>query len=92
MWIPNNVIAEVDRVARIHYVDVEATKLWNANRRDGELRLLTGWCWTARNGKSFRQGLKTKTVCYRDCWYSLVSNSEMPAVVRHRLRVVRSVA
>jgi hypothetical protein len=88
MWLPTSIVAEVDRVARIHYVDVEATKQWNAHRQEGELRLLTGWCWTAKNGKSFRQGFKTMTVAYRDAHYTLVSNSEAPAITRPRLRVV----
>jgi hypothetical protein len=82
MWLPANIVAAVDRVARIHYVTVEDTRLWNEHRRNGELRLLTGWCWTARNGRSFRQGFKTPTVAYRDAWYSLVSNSEAPEIAR----------
>ena len=87
MWLPNHVIAEVDRVARIHYVDMEATARWNQHRREGELRLLTGWCWTAKNGRSFRQGFKTPTVAYRDAYYSLVSNTEAPVFYRP-IRVV----
>jgi hypothetical protein len=84
MWLPGSIIAEVRRVARIHYVDVETTRAWNAQRHDGELRLLTGWCWTARNGRSFRQGFKTRTVAMRDAWYSLISNSEAPPLPRPR--------
>lgn len=90
MWLPNNIIAEVERVARIHYVDVAQTKQWNEHRRDGELRLLTGWSWTARNGSDHRQGFKTRTVAMRDAWYVLVQHRAAPAI--RPLRVVRAVA
>ena len=50
MWLPNNIIADVERVARIYYVAVNDTKLWNEHRREGELRLLTGSCATRRAG------------------------------------------
>jgi hypothetical protein len=88
MWLPSNIVAEVDRVARIHYVAVDDCRRWNEHRREGELRLLTGWCWTAKNGQSFRQGFKTATICYRDAWYSLIQHSEAPPIARPRLRVV----
>jgi hypothetical protein len=29
MWLPANIVADVDRVARIYYVAVNDTKLWN---------------------------------------------------------------
>ena len=88
MWLPNNIIAEVDQVARIFYVGAADTRLWNEHRRAGELRLLTGFCWTAKNGASFRQGFKTATVCYRDAWYALVARTAAPPIARPRLRVV----
>ncbi len=91
MWLPNDIIADVDRVARIYYVAVADTKLWNEHRREGELRLLTGWAWSARNDpRAFRQGFKTPTVAYRDAWYSLVEHREAPSIARPRLRVVAS--
>lgn len=90
MWLPANIIADVERVARIYYVAVADTKLWNEHRRDGELRLLTGWCWSARNGRAFRQGFKTATVAYRDAWYALVAQAEAPPIARPQLRVVAS--
>ena len=90
MWLPNNVVADVDAVARIHYVNVADTQKWNSYRQENELRLLTGWCWTAKNGKSFRQGFKRQTVCYRDAWYELVKKQDAPLIAR--LRVVRNVA
>ena len=88
MWLPNDITAEVERVARIHYVDRAMCVQWNEHRRDGELRLLTGWCWTARNGREFRQGFKTPTVAYRDAYYSLVRKVSAPTITRPRLRVV----
>lgn len=88
MWLPNDIIAEVGRVARIHYVAVGDTKLWNEHRREGELRLLTGWCWTARDGSDYRQGFKTQTVAYRDAYYALIRQSAAPPLSRGRLRVV----
>jgi hypothetical protein len=88
MWLPNNIIADVDRVARIHYVDVGLCQQWNKHRRGGELRLLTGWCWTAKNGRDFRQGFKTQTVAYRDAYYALVRKEHTPVIARPRLRIV----
>jgi hypothetical protein len=92
MWLPANIIAEVDAVARIYYVGVDDTRLWNEHRREGELRLLTGWCWATKSGRDFRQGFKTATVAYRDCYYALISNAGAPPIARQRLRVVRSAA
>lgn len=71
MWLPQDIIASVDALARIHYIDAQMCKTWNTYRRAGELRLLTGWCWSAADGRH-RQGFKTKTVCYRDAYYTLV--------------------
>jgi len=88
MWLKTNIIADIERVARIHYVDVKATKLWNEHRREGELRLLTGWCWTARNGSQHRQGFKTMTVAYRDAWYALIRQQEVPRISTPRVRLV----
>jgi hypothetical protein len=88
MWLPRKVIDDVRQVARIHYVSVTETKAWNDHRKDGELRLLTGWEWIARDGSSFRGGFKTETVCFRDAWYALVAQAEAPRVTR--LRVVSS--
>jgi hypothetical protein len=84
MWLPDAVIAEVNRVARIHYVDRLACVRWNSFREADELRLLTGWCWTARDRRSFRQGFKTQTVAYRDAWYELVKRDAAPPIARAR--------
>jgi hypothetical protein len=88
MWLPREIIKTVDDVARIYYIDAKATKMWNAHKREGELRMLTGWCWVARAGDEHRQGFKTPTVCYRDAWYSLVAHRAAPAA--RRLRLVRA--
>lgn len=88
MHLPNNIFAEVDRVARIRYVDRAECAHWNEYRRDGELRLLTGWCWTSKSGHEHRQGFKTWTVAYRDAYYSLVRKEATPTIGRPRLRVV----
>lgn len=88
MWLPKDIIAAVDRVARIHYINVSDTQRWNEHRRDGELRLLTGWCWTTRDGRAYRQGFKTATVCYRDAYYGAVMKTEAPPLVRSRPRLV----
>lgn len=88
MWLPAPIIADVDRVARIYYINSAMTKRWNDHRAKDELRLLTGWCWTARTGNHYRQGFKTPTVAYRDAWYELVAKRAAPTTPR--LRLVRS--
>jgi hypothetical protein len=88
MWLPNSVVTDVDRVARITYINVDDCKAWNEHRRDGELRMLTGWLWVERSGARYRQGFKTQTICYRDAWYELVAETVAPVAGRPRLRVV----
>jgi hypothetical protein len=90
MWLPNDLIAEIDKVARFHYVSKLDCKVWNEHRREGELRLLTGWCWQAKHGGKFQLGLKTRTACYRDAYYALVARTDTPSLSRPRLRVVAS--
>jgi hypothetical protein len=80
MWIPQDVVDMVDDVATVRYVAVSDCVTWNKNRREGDLRLLTGWVWTARNGSLYQQGLKTKTQCYRDAYYRLVLKRTVPAL------------
>lgn len=92
MWLPQTIVADVDRVARIHYVNRADCVRWNQNRDAGELRLLSGWCWTARDRSSFRQGFKSQTVAYRDAWYALVKREQAPAITRPKLRAVAKVA
>lgn len=81
MWLADKIIEAVDQRARIYYLDHFATKMWNENRRGPELRMLTGWCWVARNGSGdYGQGYKTRTVAYREAWYALVHKQDAPLV------------
>jgi hypothetical protein len=91
MFFANDIIAAVDRVARVRYLGKRDIKAWNDNRRDGELRLLSGWEWIARNGSAHRQGLKTVSAAYRDAYYELVVGAETPRL-RAKLRLVRRAA
>lgn len=89
MWLPDSVVADVNRVARVHYIGQDDCARWNEHRDPGELRLLTGWCWSARDRRAFRQGFKSMTVAYRDAWYQLVRQADAPSIIQTRLRVVR---
>jgi hypothetical protein len=86
MWIATGIIAEVDDVAIIRYVNQDETRRWNEHRRKGEMRLFTGWQWLSRQGNRQQQGLKTKSAAYRDAYYTLVRHKAAP-----RLRIVRAV-
>lgn len=90
MWISLDIIREVDKVARIRYITRLECELWNASRKDNELRLLTGWEWIARD-KTGRhvQGFKTMTVAYRNAYYALIRNEDAPSLTikRSDLRV-----
>lgn len=90
MWLPNRVVAAVNEVARIGYIDMTLTKAWNEQRKEGELRALTGWYWVAKHGTEYRHGFKTMTMAYSDAWHSLVQHSQVPMVgsARARLRLV----
>jgi hypothetical protein len=89
MWLPKIIIQEVDQVATIRYIDVTATERWNRYRHKDELRLLTGWAWIAKRGGEYRQGFKTQTVAYRDCYYALLRHQSAPGGTgRRRFRVV----
>jgi hypothetical protein len=93
MWLPTVIVEDVQKVARISYIDVAHCKIWNEHRRPGELRLLTGWAWTAKDGSDARQGFKCMTIAYRDAWYTLVQQASIPAFIhRPRLRVVEKKA
>lgn len=86
MWLPANIVSEVEEKARVSYIPVAHTQLWNEHRRPGELRLLTGWAWVARNGSDYRQGFKTMSAAYRDCWYYLVQQTSAPSLTVKRTR------
>ena len=91
MWLPKSVVDEVDEVATIRYIDVAATQRWNKHRHADELRLLTGWAWIAKRGGEYRQGFKTPTVAYRDCYYALVRRQAAPGGTgNRRFRVVNT--
>jgi hypothetical protein len=85
MWFADSIIAEVDEVAVIRYLNQDDTRLWNEHRRKGEIRLFTGWQWIAKQGNRQQQGLKTKSAAYRDAYYALVKHQAAP-----RLRIVRA--
>ena len=80
MWLPNDIILQVDQVALIYYIDVNHTKRWNTYRKENELRLLTGWAWVSKVSGAYRYGFKTKTVAYRDAYYTLVLKTSQPVV------------
>lgn len=86
-WLPQNVVAEVDRIARFFQVKRDDTKLWNQHREPDELRMLTGFGWEARNGSQSRQGFKSLTMAYVDCHYTLVRRAAAPTL-KPRLRLV----
>lgn len=84
MWLPNDIVAAVDKVARIYYINGAEARSWNEHRRSGELRMLSGWCWTSNKSNRHRYGFKTITVAYRDAWYELVQETSTPIVRRIR--------
>jgi hypothetical protein len=90
MRFKDAVYAEVDDVATIDYVDMLQCQRWNEHRKADELRMLTGWRWTAKDGSNSRQGYKTMTVAYRECHYVLVQGMEAPSI--RRLRLVKRAA
>lgn len=74
----NDTIDEVERVARIYYLNKHQTKLWNDNKRGNELRLLTGWVWVSKANGQTRMGFKTRSVALRDAFYTLVKHKAAP--------------
>lgn len=80
MWLPNDIVEQVDHVAMIHYVDMNYAARWNKYRKGNELRMLTGWAWLSKRDNQYRYGFKSRTICYRDAWYSLVKRSGLPTL------------
>ena len=78
MWFAKSIERDVDEVVIIRYVGRAECKRWNEHRRDGEMRLFTGWSWFARYTNSHQQGLKSKSACYRDAYYQLILRAEPP--------------
>jgi hypothetical protein len=86
MWLPNTIIESVDEYARIYYIDAKMCQNWNTHRKEGELRMLTGWCWVSKTDtRNSRQGFKTMTVAYRDAYYALVRKELAPRPTALRL-------
>lgn len=77
-FFPRTIIDAVDQIARVRYLDKHTCRIWNDNRRSGELRLLTGWMWASRKGGEYRQGFKTQSVAYRDAYYALIQHRAAP--------------
>lgn len=88
MWIKSEIVEDVDRVARIWFISWDMAQAWNTKRREGELRMMTGWVWTSRDGKQERVAFRTMTAAYIDCHYTLVARAAAPRLARPRLRVV----
>jgi hypothetical protein len=86
MWIRQGMVAEVEKAARVFYIDQALTQRWNEHRKADEPRLMTGWCWQARSGEAHRTGIKTVTACYIDAWYALVAHQRPPRVNPRALR------
>ena len=64
MWIKSEIVDDVDRVARIWFISWDMAQAWNTKRREGELRMMTGWVWTSRDGKQERVAFRTMTAAY----------------------------
>jgi hypothetical protein len=88
MWIKQEVVEEVEAVARIFYIDQTMAQRWNQHRREHELRMMTGWCWSEKGGQQERVGLKSVTAAYIDAHLVLVQQITRPHFTRPRLRVV----
>lgn len=88
MWLLTAIIEQTDRVARFRYIGRAECAQWNEHRRDGELRLLSGWEWLEKGGEGrHQQGLKTLTAAYRDAYYVLVRKETLPRLPSH-LKIV----
>jgi hypothetical protein len=87
MWIRSEIVTQVQEVARIFYVDVGMATKWNEQRKEGELRMMTGWCWSAKKGGRERTGIKSITTAYIDAYYALVVEAAPPRITIPRLRV-----
>ena len=77
-YFPNPIIAAVEEIASITYISRNHCKAWNSHRKDEDLRLLSGWAWSAKDGRSYRQGFKTYSAAIRDAHYALVEHTAAP--------------
>ena len=78
MWIPQSIVDDVENIASVHYIDVAYCAKWNKYRKGNELRMLSGWAWTSKHNSQYRYGFKSKTIAYRDAWYTLVNKTRSP--------------
>ena len=85
MWIREEIAAEVRAAARVFYIDRTMAARWNANRRDGEPRLMGGWAWETKDRSAYQVGLRSMTAAYIDAWCR-ITQTEAPG--KTRLRVV----
>lgn len=90
MWLPQSVISDVNRHARVFYIDSEMTWRWNEHRRKGEPRLMCGWCWESKHGPESQTGINSKTQAYLFAHLALVAGMTAPRY--RRLRVVARAA
>jgi hypothetical protein len=86
MWLPNAICEQIEDLATFRYIDATLCARFNKTKAANELRLLTGYEWTSKNGRHSRGGFKTLTVCYRDAYYSLIREMAAPSI-RPKLRV-----
>lgn len=92
-FFSSDIVDQVESVARIRYIARQDVKLWNDNRKDGELRLLSGWMWTSKaDPNQHQQGLKTMSAAIRDAYYVLIQHSAAPPVTARRMTKLRAVA
>jgi hypothetical protein len=90
VWLSTDIVKQVQRVARIYYVDKTQTKLWNDNRRGNELRMFTGWMYVDRRSGEVRQGMKTQSVAIREAFYAIVQKTASPNLASQKPRIVSS--
>jgi len=88
MYFPRATIDRVEEIARFTYISRDHCAAWNKSRRESDLRLLSGWAWSARNGSSYRQGFKSYSAAVRDAHYALIEHTAAPYSRRTQLRLV----
>jgi len=87
-FFAQTIIDDVEKACKIQYITKADCVAWNGRRLEGELRLLTGWAWSAKNGSAYQQGFKTYSAAVRDAHYVLVEGVKAP-FLPHRPRLVR---
>jgi hypothetical protein len=93
MWLTNDVITETERLVRVFYVDKAMCRNWNEHRSKDDLRLLSGWCWVQKGGnRAHAQGFKTRSVCLRDAYYTVVKKELAPGPITPRLKLIKAAA